>query len=104
MCAMAMHLISRKRLQEMWKTHADAEKPLTAWALIVERATWRSFVELRATFPSADQVGNLTVFNIGGNKFRLIALVDFEFQKLFVRSVLPRADYDKGDWKNDPWF
>src|ERR1035437_7370435 len=101
---MAMHLISRRRLQEVWTVHPDVEKSLTAWAMIVERASWSNFVELRATFPSADQVGRLTVFNIGGNKYRLTALVDFEFRKVFVRRIMTHAEYDKGDWRNDPWF
>ncbi|WP_414529831.1 type II toxin-antitoxin system HigB family toxin [Nodularia chucula] len=61
-------------------------------------------VELRQTFSSADQVGNFTVFNIGGNNYRLITLVDYKFQKVFIRHVLTHAEYDKEDWKNDPWL
>lgn len=55
-------------------------------------------------FPSADGVENLTVFDIGGNKYRLIALVDYEYQKVFIRAILTHAEYDKEGWKNDSWF
>jgi mRNA interferase HigB len=55
-------------------------------------------------FSSADGVKNLTVFNIGGNKYRLIALVDYKYQKVFVRAVMTHSEYDKEDWKNDSWF
>ncbi|NJR74911.1 MAG: type II toxin-antitoxin system HigB family toxin [Scytonema sp. CRU_2_7] len=64
----------------------------------------QNFVELRQLFPSADQVSHLTVFNIGGNNYRLIALVDYKYQKVFIRHVLTHAEYNKEDWKNDPWY
>jgi len=54
---------------------------------------------LRHVFPPADQVGDLVVFNIGGNKYRLIASVHFNRQKVYVRRVLTHAEYDRGDWK-----
>ena len=56
------------------------------------------------SFPSADLVGKLVVFNVGGNRFRLIAYVDYAHKKLFVRSVLTHAQYSKEPWKTDPWF
>jgi mRNA interferase HigB len=65
---------------------------------------WQNFVDLRQVFPSADQVGNLTVFNIGGNNYRLITLVDYKYQKVFIRHVLTHAEYDKEEWKNDQWY
>ena len=99
-----MHIITRSRLTEFWKKHPDAETSLRLWYKLTSLAQWQSFVELRQLFPSADLVGNLTVFNIGGNKYRLIALVDYEYQKVFIRQVLTHAEYDKQNWKNDDWF
>jgi len=58
-----------------------------------------NFVELRTMFPSADQVGKLTVFNIGGNKVRLIAAIHYNRQKIYIRAVLTHEEYDKGRWK-----
>ena len=87
-----------------WQRHAQAEAPLRAWYQIAEHATWQSHAELLQTYPSADVVQRLTVFNIGGNDFRLIARVEYERQEIYIRSVLTHAEYDKEDWKNDPWF
>lgn len=67
-------------------------------------AQWKNFIELRQIFPSADQVENLTVFNISGNKYRLIALVDYTYQKVFIRHILTHAEYDTDNWKKDSWY
>jgi len=58
-----------------------------------------SFVELRRIFPSADQVGKLTVFNIGGNKARLIAAIHYNRCRIYIRQVLTHTEYDRGRWK-----
>ena len=58
-----------------------------------------SFAELRVLFPSADQVGKLTVFNIGGNKARLIAAIHYNRQKVYIRAILTHAGYDEEKWK-----
>jgi len=54
---------------------------------------------LRETFPSADQVGKLTVFNIGGNKVRLIAAIHYNRGKIYIRAVLTHAEYDEQRWR-----
>lgn len=74
------------------------------WYERTKQAAWESFAELREIFPAADLVENLTVFNISGNNYRLIALVDFKYKKVFIRKVLTHAEYDTEKWKNDPWF
>jgi mRNA interferase HigB len=99
-----MHVITRVRLKEFWEKHPNAETSLRLWYKLTSLAQWQNFVELRQVFPSADQVSNLTVFNIGGNNYRLITLVDYEYQKVFIRHVLTHAEYDKQNWKNDEWF
>jgi mRNA interferase HigB len=99
-----MHIISRARLSEFWEKHSNAQTSLRLWYKLTSVAQWQNLVELRQTFPSADQVGNFTVFNISGNNYRLITLVDYEYQKVFIRHILTHAEYDKDDWKNDRWF
>jgi mRNA interferase HigB len=99
-----MHIITRVRLKEFWEKHPNAENSLRLWYKLTSLAQWQNFVELRKVFPSADQVENLTVFNIGGNNYRLITLVDYEYKKVFIRHVLTHAEYDKQNWKNDEWF
>lgn len=69
------------------------------WFKIIEKTDFASFNDLRLSFPSADKVGDLIVFNIGGNKYRLIASVHFNRSKLYIRHVLTHAEYDKGAWK-----
>ena len=66
----------------------------------MKRGRFASFAELRATFGSADKVGPLYVFNVGGNKLRVVAAVHFNVGKVFVRHVLSHAEYDRGAWKH----
>ena len=94
-----MYVISRKTLRDFWEQYPDSESPLSRWFKIVEQTTFTSFDELRLTFPSADKVGDLVVFNIGGNKYRLIASIHFNRGKVYVRHILTHREYDKGAWK-----
>ncbi|MDQ2999268.1 MAG: type II toxin-antitoxin system HigB family toxin [Chloroflexota bacterium] len=94
-----MHSITRKRLNAFAAKHPTAKPGLIHWYRILKPATVRSFAELRLLFPSADQVGKLTVFNIGGNTARLIAAVHYNRQKISIRAVLTHAEYDAGMWK-----
>jgi mRNA interferase HigB len=83
-----MHVISEKPLREFWAIYPDAERPLRAWIKVAEHATWEKFADIRETYAKADQVGKFTVFDIGGNKFRLIVVVHFNRDKVYVRHVL----------------
>jgi mRNA interferase HigB len=98
-----VHVISRKALTEFWKVHASAEASLTTWFKAASRGSFRDLAELKQTFGSVDYVSagmrGLYVFDIGGNKYRLIAAIHFNTQKLFIRHVLTHAQYDKGGWK-----
>jgi mRNA interferase HigB len=69
--------------------------------LVRQYETWHllNFAELRAAFSTADRVGKLTVFNVGGNKVRLIAAIHYNRRKIYVRAVLTHAEYDEGRWK-----
>jgi mRNA interferase HigB len=94
-----MHVISRKALRTFWEKHRDSRDSLVRWHQIVERSTFGNFAELRKTFPTADVVDPFVVFDIAGNKYRLIASVHFNRQKVYIRHVLTHAEYDRGDWK-----
>jgi len=95
-----MHVISQKPLRAFWKTHPDAEKPLRGWLQKAEQGDWETFDNVRAVFGRrVDRVGKYSVFDIGGNKYRLIAAIHFNRRKVFVRHVLTHADYDRGKWK-----
>jgi mRNA interferase HigB len=95
-----MHVISEKKLRDFWSLYPEAEKPLRAWHRIAEHAIWEKFADVRELYPSADQVGKFTVFNIGGNKFRLIVVIHFNRGKVYVREVLTHEEYDEGAWKD----
>jgi mRNA interferase HigB len=94
-----MHVISRKALRTFWEKHAESEQPLRRWYTLMTTTSYESFADLRLTFPSADVVDDLTVFNVGGNKYRLIASIHFNRHKVYVRHVLTHAEYDRGKWK-----
>jgi mRNA interferase HigB len=94
-----VHVISRKALRLFWEKHHDSEGPLLRWFKVMETTEFAGFSHLRATFPSADKVGDLVVFNIGGNKYRLVASVHFNRGKIYVRHVLTHHEYDRGAWK-----
>jgi mRNA interferase HigB len=94
-----MHVITRKRLNEFVERHPGAAASLAHWYRLMKSGSYHSFVELRRTFPSADQVGKLTVFNIGGNRVRLIAAIHYNRQRIYIRAVLTHEEYDEGRWK-----
>ena len=94
-----MRVISHKKLQDFARKHADSKKPLEAWYKIVRHTNYRSFSELRKTFPSADQVGKLTVFNIGGNKYRLISAIHYNRSILYIRGIMTHEAYNDDKWK-----
>jgi mRNA interferase HigB len=96
-----MHVISLKPLRDFWAEHADAEKPLLAWHREVEHAEWETFTDVRELYPHADKAGKFIVFNIGGNKYRLIAVIHFNRGKVYVRHVLTHEEYDRMTWKED---
>lgn len=93
-----MHLITRKRLNEFADKYPETKTALAHWYSLAKQNNFSNFAELRATFSSADQVGRLTVFNIGGNKVRLIAAIHYNRRKIYIRAVLTHAEYDDGKW------
>lgn len=94
-----VHVISRKALLTFWEKHPESKVPLLRWYKVITQTDFESFNELRTTFPSADLVKDLVVFNIGGNSYRLITSVHFNRKKAYIRYVLTHAEYDKGAWK-----
>lgn len=94
-----MHVISRIALRMFWEKHPDSKSALIRWFKIVDKSSFPSMGALRKAFPSADTVDRWVVFNIGGNKYRLITSIHFNRGKLYVRHVLTHKDYDKGDWR-----
>lgn len=92
-----MRVISNKALIRFASAHPDAATPLQAWRKIVESGSFHNHAALKRAFNAADKVGNFHVFDIGGNKYRVIASIHFNRQMLFVRHVFTHKEYDR--WK-----
>ncbi len=92
-----MRLISRKRLRLFWGRCRDAEQPLRAWCAEAEKANWGGPKDIRARFAAASFVGDRVVFNICGNKYRLVVAVRYAAKIVFVRFVGTHAEYDEID-------
>jgi mRNA interferase HigB len=96
-----VRIISRKRLREFWETHPDARAPLEHWFRVTRHAAWSNLAEVRRTFNSADVYEGKVIFDIGGNRYRIIAVIRYHRQKLYVRHVLTHREYSRGNWKDD---
>lgn len=92
-----MRIISNRALLAFAALHPDADAPSQAWRKVIQKNRFRHFADLKATFNSVDQVGNYYVFDIAGNRYRLVAAVHFNRQMLFIRNVLTHKAYD--DWR-----
>lgn len=90
-----MRVISNKALVDFAASHSDAEKPLQAWRRIIESQDFTSFAQLKLLMNATDRVGDFYVFDIGGNKYRIVAAIHFNRQMLFVRHVFTHAEYEK---------
>jgi len=100
-----MRVISKARLKQVWETpgYEDSEGAFRAWYSHVnsKTVTWQSWGDVKAEFGTASLVGNCAVFNIGGNKYRLVARVLHPSQKVFILKVMTRREYDEGKWKEE---
>jgi mRNA interferase HigB len=102
-----MRTIKESRLHEYAKKHSRASTSLRHWRTVVRHASWKTFADLKHTFPSADQVTlpdkrQVVVFNIGGGVFRLITSIHFNRGIVYLRRFMTHAEYSKEEWKNDP--
>lgn len=97
-----MRIVTYKRIQEFSAKHADAETPLNVWYHTTSAKAWKNLNDIRQTFNSVDYVGNNRyVFNIKGNDYRLVAILSFNAQKVYIRFIGTHAEYDKiNDIKN----
>lgn len=93
-----MNIIFFRKLENFYANHPKSKNLLRSWSKRIQNISPKHFVELREFFQQADQVGELTVFNIGSN-YRLIAQIDYESQKIIIREVLPHKEYERSKWK-----
>ncbi len=96
-----MHIISKKALVQFWDKEPNAKEALKAWYSISNKTDFENFAHIRRMFGSADKVGKFIVFDMGGNKYRLVTIVHFKYRKLYIRAVLTHKEYDKEHWKRE---
>ena len=96
-----MRVIARSMLRAFWEKHADAEVPLKTWYKIVENADWNDAHDVKKIYSDASIIGNnRVVFNIKGNRYRIVVYVIFKFKKVFIRFIGTHHQYDRIDAKN----
>jgi mRNA interferase HigB len=93
-------IISNSALRSFAAAQPQAESALQGWRRVIEKNHFANWAELKAAFNTVDKVGDLVVFDVGGNKYRLFAYIRFERQILYIKAVLTHKDYDKGAWKS----
>lgn len=100
-----MRIISETRLKEACEKYPDAKASIQTWIKLVKLQEWNNFTDVKATVPFApDQVKNFVIFDISGNKYRLITCVKYKTKTIYIREFLTHAEYSKDKWKNDEWF
>lgn len=91
-----MRVISKRTIQEYYERHPDSKSSLLAWYEIFTSKDWEDLNDVKKVFPSADFVGNNHyVFNIKGNKYRLVVVIQFTPQRALIRFIGTHAEYDK---------
>ena len=97
-----MRVIALKRLKDHWQlpNRRDSEDPLKSWYAVTKESSWDHFAQVKDQFRSASAVGERVVFNIAGNKYRLVAYINYGLHVVYVRFVGTHKEYDELDVKN----
>jgi mRNA interferase HigB len=100
-----MRIVKRATLAAYWRRNPQAQPSLLYWHKLAKKACWSCLQDVRVTFPHADAMKvasgrSVVVFNIAGNKYRLITAIHYNRQMAFTLMVLTHAEYDKGKWKD----
>ena len=94
-----LRVISKRRLFEKAAKYPDSKAGLQVWFDAAEEAEWRNLEDIRKYFPATDMVGDLPIFSIRGNRYRLIVRMVFRYRRIYVKEFLTHAEYSKGRWK-----
>ncbi|WP_093388582.1 type II toxin-antitoxin system HigB family toxin [Rugamonas rubra] len=92
-----MRVISNKALVDFSIAHPPAHAPMQAWRKILESRPFANFADIKRVFNATDKAGDNYIFNIGGNKYRIVAGISFQYQRLYIRYVFTHEEYNK--WK-----
>lgn len=102
-----VNVIAPRRIREFWLEHDQAEAPLRVWLRMMQKASYRNLNDVRADFPTADlavtEAGNrVTIFNIGGNDFRLVTFISYKAQRVYLRRFMTHAEYSRWNRRGRP--
>ena len=93
-----MRIISRKKLREFWEHHSDARPSLEAWFADVKQADWKTPNDIKTVYRNASIIANnRVIFNIKGNKYRLVVVVQYTYKLVYIRFVGTHEEYDEID-------
>jgi mRNA interferase HigB len=105
-----MHAITRRHLSEAANRYRDTASEISAWVKIVEDSRWENFMQVRQTFPDADNVDGYVIFNVRHNRYRLVTIIHYARERngnrtmghVYVRSFLTHKEYDnRSNWDDD---
>ncbi len=99
MLSLVMRILGRDLVQTFMEKYPDSQSSLKSWVQTIEVNRFKHLNELKETFGSADYVRPYTVFNISGNKYRLIALVNYQIGAVLVQQILTHREYDRDKWR-----
>jgi mRNA interferase HigB len=95
-----VNVISQRGLKLLLRGKSeDVAKETMAWYRSARASRWLNLDDVRAQYPSADQVGRVLIFNVRNNRYRLIVRAEFDIQKLYVKALLTHKEYDRKEWK-----
>ncbi|SKB78293.1 type II toxin-antitoxin system HigB family toxin [Luteibacter sp. 22Crub2.1] len=94
-----MRVITNRRLAEFGSRHIDANEPLQVWRKLLESRSYFGFSDMKSTFGAVDVVGDKHVFNIRGNRYRIVCGISYSTQICFIKALLTHSEYDEGKWK-----
>lgn len=96
-----MHIITHSRILDAIERWPQAASALDGWYRLMKANEPTDFSSMKQLFPAVDKVGKFHVFDIGGNKIRLIAVVMYQAKRVYIRHVLSHSEYDKGQWRKE---
>jgi len=94
-----MRIVSRKAIREAAAKHPEWAASLNSWYKVAGHAAWKSFADVRNSWRNSDVVGDFVVFDIANNRCRLIAILKYKWQMVYVRHILTHAEYDAKRWR-----
>lgn len=96
-----MLVANYEALQKFAKKHARSRSSLDTWYQATLDAIWRNFDDVKKTFRTADIYGDCTIFDIAGNKYRLIAIINYDLEQVYIETILTHSEYDRDKWKKN---